>query len=304
MTMPEPAPFAEAAIDPPNDRKALEWIVALAAAGLPYRLVESGGAWRLLVPAELGPACREAIRGYEEANIGWPPTRPARPDVASGVHPLTAGLLGSGFLAMVYACFGPYAETHPWLRAAAADAAAIRAGQWWRPITALTLHADLQHLAANLVFLGLLGALICLRMGIGLGWALVLAAGASGNLLTALVYRTPHQSVGASTAVFGALGILAMGRAVEVLRRTGYWRSIWSRVWLPLCAGLALLGLYGTSPHTDIVAHAAGFLCGMALAAPIAAARPAPPSEWVDALLRVAGILAILLAWRAAIRFA
>lgn len=36
------------------------------------------------------------------------------------------------------------------------------------------------------------------------------------------------------------------------------------RVWLPLGGGVALLGYLGAAPHTDLMAHLFGFLCGIA----------------------------------------
>lgn len=300
----DPLPSDTEPICPPSDGKALEWITALAAEGLAYHLTRNGTEWQLQVPPDCLQASREAIRAYEEANIGWPPQRQPPMDVTARAHPLWSGLWGSGFIVMVYTCFGPYVATNPWLRAAASDSTGIRQGEWWRPITALTLHADLEHLLSNAVFLAVLGGLTSARLGMGLGWALILVAGIAGNLLTALAYASPHISVGASTSVFGALGILAMGQAIGQLRQSGHWRSVWSRVWLPICAAVAMLGLYGTSPHSDIIAHGAGFLCGMAVIVPYAATGRDPPGEWVDAMLKVAGVVVIMLAWRAAIQYA
>lgn len=297
-----PDPSEAGTILPPNDRKALEWITALAAAGLPYRLTGTGDSWRLVVPEDQAHAAVQAIQAYEEVNVGWPPRRDEPADVAARAHPVWSGLWGSGFIVMVYTCFGPYVAENPWLRAAASDSVGIRQGEWWRPITALTLHADLEHLLGNALFLTVLGGLVCSRLGLGLGWGLILASGILGNLLTALGYDSQHIAVGASTSVFGALGILAMGQAIAQFRRSGHWRSIWSRVWLPLMAGLAMLGLYGTSPHSDIIAHGAGFLCGMVLIAPIAGTRSSPPGEWMDAILKVSSVVVIMLAWRAAIQ--
>ena len=38
----------------------------------------------------------------------------------------------------------------PWLERGAAVSRAILQGEWWRTVTALTLHADGSHIAANL----------------------------------------------------------------------------------------------------------------------------------------------------------
>jgi len=131
----------------------------------------------------------------------------------------------------------------------------------WRIITALTLHADAGHLASNL----LAGMAITFALGqwIGSGSALLitLGAGTLGNLLT-IVLRHPSQiiSLGASTAVFGALGALSA--------MPGLFQSIGRirRRWLPLATGVIVLGLCGVGDtRTDVLAHACGFVAGWAI---------------------------------------
>ncbi|MCE1226661.1 MAG: hypothetical protein LWW87_09280 [Geobacteraceae bacterium] len=48
-------------------------------------------------------------------------------------------------------------------------------------MTALTLHADLQHLLGNLTIGGLFVFLLCRETGTGLSWFLLLAAGGLGQ---------------------------------------------------------------------------------------------------------------------------
>jgi membrane associated rhomboid family serine protease len=78
----------------------------------------------------------------------------------------------------------------------------VMAGEWWRAVTALTLHADAPHVGGNAVAIGVLMTAVCWHLGPGLGAWLLLLAGAAGNLLTAAVHGGGHSSVGASTAVF------------------------------------------------------------------------------------------------------
>ena len=95
-----------------------------------------------------------------------------------------------------------------WFERGSADADRILHGELWRTVTALTLHADLAHVLSNAigitVFLGALSSI----MGPGLSSALVLLAGAGGNLANALIHGSSHVSIGASTSVFGAVGML------------------------------------------------------------------------------------------------
>ncbi len=83
----------------------------------------------------------------------------------------------------------------------------------------------------------------------------MLLAGALGNALNAFVQAPSHTSIGASTAVFATLGILA---AYTWKRR----RTQINR-WVPLGGGVALLAFLGMGgERTDIFAHFAGFGSG------------------------------------------
>ena len=56
---------------------------------------------------------------------------------------------------------------------------------------------------------------LCRELGSGLAWSLLLGSGVLGNLANACLQLPDHRSVGASTVVFGAVGILA---ALNLLR--------------------------------------------------------------------------------------
>ncbi|HEX8310757.1 MAG TPA: rhomboid family intramembrane serine protease, partial [Chthoniobacteraceae bacterium] len=67
----------------------------------------------------------------------------------------------------------------------AAESRAILNGEWWRTFTALTLHGDFSHFAANLAT-GLLFAGFALpRFGTGITWLGIVLSGAFGNLANA-----------------------------------------------------------------------------------------------------------------------
>ena len=152
----------------------------------------------------------------------------------------------------------------------AVSRAIVRDGEWWRAMTALALHGDLSHLAANLASGLLFSAFVLPRFGTGLTWLLIVLSGFLGNLANAWFYRDmPHNSIGSSTAVFGALGLLV---ASDFLARfsSPHTRSRWQLV-LPLGAGLALLAYLGVGEekdsHTDYMAHLWGFAAGLLLGA-------------------------------------
>jgi rhomboid protease GluP len=161
-------------------------------------------------------------------------------------------------------------------RGASSAEAIVRHGQWYRAFTALTLHADALHILTNsiatLIFVTALGR----WLGGGLALLLTLLAGGLGNLAVAYSYGSGHNSVGASTATFGALGLLGglqivrwlRGRRVQGARR----RAI---TVVAACLGIfAMLGagdrsdVYGNL-QIDVRAHLLGLGAGLALGAAV-----------------------------------
>jgi len=289
-------------LQPADEDKTLEWITVLSAAGLDYRLRRLGGQWVILVPARDAEAAQTEIRTYEDENRDWPPP----PRLASAppllTHPSWSAAWGVGFLIGLYIWLGPYDPHNPALRLAAADADRILAGEGWRLLTALTIHADAAHLAANAVVLLFFAHAVCRFLGGGLGWLLMLTGGVAGNAAVAALWRTDHVSVGASTTVFAAIGILCSVQTVRALATEGTIRSVWSRLWIPLGTGVVLLAWLGTGPQSDIAAHAFGFLSGIILALPFArhGAEGLPP--WAQMTLEMLCLLAVLSAWAAVLR--
>jgi membrane associated rhomboid family serine protease len=158
----------------------------------------------------------------------------------------------------------------------AIDAGRVQAGEWWRAWTALTLHVDEAHLAANLGAGLWFGYLAGRQIGPGHAWLLTVLGAGIANLFEALLGPAQHHSVGASTAVFTVLGLMAAYTwriRYELPQR-------WALRWGPLVAGALLLGWLGTgglsgidkpevvaASTTDIVAHASGFAFGAVLGA-------------------------------------
>jgi membrane associated rhomboid family serine protease len=138
--------------------------------------------------------------------------------------------------------------------------------EWWRPFTGLFLHADVPHLAGNLLSGLFFGTLVARSIGPWSGWVLILACGTAGNLLTSLItWPESFVSIGASTAVFGALGILSGIGFIAMLRQRA--RLPWARIAAPVLAGIVLLGWLGggqTSGNTDVLGHVFGFASGLA----------------------------------------
>ena len=151
-------------------------------------------------------------------------------------------------------------------RFASSNIGLIGRGEWWRPFTALFLHGDGPHIVGNLASGTVFGILVSKSIGPLKGWTMILLSGAAGNAITSFVtYPEPFSSLGASTAVFGALGILSGIGLVENCREEV--RMPWVRVLAPLLAGMILLGwLGGAAPGAgvDVFGHVFGFCAGVA----------------------------------------
>jgi membrane associated rhomboid family serine protease len=278
----------------PNARISDEWALVLEAEGLRPRIVHGEAGWGVFVDEDLAPRAAAVLTAYREENPR--PRGPTRRPTWQGDAPLVVGLLLAAGLLLFYFVTGPAAPGSPWFERGAASQRIVT-GEPWRAVTALTLHAGREHVLANAVAGALFFTLWLRVLGPGVGAALLLLAGALGNALNAAVHAAGHVSVGASTVVFGAVGLLAGAAA---LRRDPGVRGR-RRPWVVAAAGLALLGLLGTGgERTDVWAHAFGLLAGGLLGAGAAALLAAPPprvAQWGAALLFVAVILA---AWRLA----
>lgn len=143
--------------------------------------------------------------------------------------------------------------------------AVIDGGEWWRPFTSLFLHADVAHLLGNLAIGGIFCIVAAKMTGAWRAWPLILAAGTIANFLNAwLRYPEAYQSLGASTATFGALGIL-VGHSTRLAWRHRNYREFRPLV-APLLAGLMMLTWWGTSgENTDVGGHFLGAACGTVL---------------------------------------
>ena len=245
-----------------SERRVRRWALVLDARKVPCRIESGGMGWQLLVPAEhfaRGPERTAPLRK------GKPRLAPAEPPAS----PLVENTLATLSVLILLATFHNLTRLDislsghnpvDWTDLGKAHAGRILDGQWWRLVTALTLHADLLHLISNLAFGGLFIVWLCRDLGSGLAWSLLLGSGILGNLANAWLQPTDHSSVGASTLVFGAVGILA---ALSLVRYRRHRKKRWA---LPVAAALALLALLGTEgKNTDLGAHLFGFVFGIGL---------------------------------------
>jgi rhomboid protease GluP len=266
----------------------------LHAVGIPSQVVWLGRAWALLVPVTEQAAALAQLERYEHEN---PPRRQAT--AAEPLH-RGAGLGSLGYVAvmlLVGYLAGAMALGADWLGAGALRAGPTRSGELWRAITALTLHLDVGHLLANLGFGTVFGLLAGQLLGPGIAWATVLAAAASANLLNAFIQPATHSSVGASTAVFATLGLLA----AYAWRRRRDQGDRWAYRWAPLIAGVILLGFTGAGgERTDVLAHLTGFVMGLVAGVAHANWR-VPRGAVAQVVAGAAAVAALVLAWTLAL---
>lgn len=269
--------------------------LVLAAGEIPHKIVHDQDGTVLLVPAELSRRAGEELRLYEAENP--PPVQKPRPQIPA-YDPLP-GIFGYTLVVCIVAWLaGTAAFGENWVPAGRIDGEYLRNGEWWRLFTALTLHSGIKHLSANLVFGVVFGLFAGRLLGSGVAWFAIVVTAGAGNLLNTLLLESTHRSIGASTAVFAALGLVA-----------GYvWRAKlmsqerWPYRYGPIVGGLALLMYTGTGDaNTDVGAHLMGFLSGFGggmLMTVFAAAYASARVQWLAGLATVA---LLSLAWLAAL---
>jgi rhomboid protease GluP len=275
-------------------RACAEASLVLEAQGIAHDSVWMDGEFVLLVEPGVASIAREELARYAlERRSARPIPEPFVPFPASG-----AGVVGyASVLLLVAYLNGIQALGADWLAAGSLEAHAF---QWWRSVTALTLHLDQAHLLGNLLFGGGIGALAGRAFGPGIAWASILAAAASADFLEMLISPPAHRAAGASTAVFAALGLL-----VGFAWRHGLTlRDQFKYRWGPLFAGVCLLGLLGAGDeHVDVLAHALGFLSGTLLGWLYSRIGiPRSRSRGVQIGSGLAALALIALAWALALR--
>lgn len=246
----------------------------------------------LRVYAEDAEAAGFHLHEFRAENRSWPPLPPPRPTL----HPQTPPtLMLLGLLALFYFHTGPWAAESPWFARGAIDSVAILdQGQWWRLVTALTLHADLTHLVGNCLIGGLTIHFLGRTVGYGLAWLLLMGDGLIGNLLNIGLRRQPHLSVGLSTSIFAAIGIFTGLQLTRLSARP------FKELLLPLGAGAALLAFLGSEGvRTDLGAHLFGFATGLAtgVLVGILGLIEKTRSPWIQAAALALALATVLFAW-------
>jgi rhomboid protease GluP len=244
----------------PDRGRAEGFSLVLEAMAIPHRVVPTDEGFAVLVPPRMVAPAVRALDAHDKETAEGPAREIAVPDHG----PSFVGLAMVITIIAFFVVSGPRAgaDVRGWFQHGSALARAIvRDHELWRAVTALTLHADAMHVAGNavasLIFVSALGR----WLGGGIALLATLLAGVAGNLLTAYLYSTTHNSVGASTSTFGALGVLGGLQFVRRYRDTNVGR--FRRALLGIAAALGLLAMLGMGERSDVVAHVAGLGFGI-----------------------------------------
>jgi membrane associated rhomboid family serine protease len=313
-----------------HERKARDYALVLQSMSIWHVIRRSYAGWVLLVRDAEYAKASGAIDRYEEENRDWPP-RPVRERPRHAASPVTPLL----FLTLIAFFFvtGPAAAESHWFAQGSAVTQQVLGSQPWRAVTALTLHADGNHVLGNAISGTVFASAVHRRLGPGGSALAILASGILGNVGNALWHRSLgdpwHGSIGASTAVFGAIGLLAATQVVVNFgvrsdKRAAKSQRSWTDLAAPLVGGLALLGALGSGgPTTDLGAHLFGFLAGVGIGAVAAwpqrrhslsieagsqrvattvAIGAGAPSWWMQTALGGVAAAIVVVAWQLALR--
>ena len=239
-------------------RHAEQYALVLSAMGMGSSIVPEGKLVTVYVADGDAIRANEELMAYDKENRA---KRPTRKRLRTALPRFELALAYWAILLFFFAAARNNALSLDWLGVGAAQSGLMLNGEWWRAITALCLHVDTAHLLANLVFGAVFLVLLAQITGAGIAWLSMVVVGAVGNALNAILHSATHTSIGASTAIFSALGLLvALGQTSRLDRP-----SLSTRYWAPMVGGLTLLVLLGFSGEkTDISAHVLGFVSGIA----------------------------------------
>src|SRR5271157_83538 len=135
-------------------------------------------------------------------------------------------------------------------------------GQVWRLLTAMFIHADITHIAGNMLFLLIFGLRAEDMFDIEEYLSIYFLSGLAGGLLTLALGFSDIPSIGASGAIFGVLG------ATLIFARRSIGQSIFSALIYAF-----FLFLLNVGPDVNIFAHLGGLGAGLLIGYSLAAFR-------------------------------
>jgi membrane associated rhomboid family serine protease len=270
-------------------RQAMDWSLVLASQGIEHFIDrDEAGGWTLTVAEADHEKAQAQIRQYRLENRYW---RWRQPVFQPGI--IFDWRCSIWVLLNIFIYWRSEARAD--LRMAGMmDGATLLQGEWWRLFTATWLHADLAHLAENMVFGFLLVGLVMGRYGPGVGLLAAYLAGVGGNLATWSVYGENHRGLGASGVVMGALGLLVVQSVSFFQRRNANAFRIFVS---GLFVGILLFVFLGVSPESDVVAHLGGLISGLLLGSLLSVAPRFTHRSWISLAAGVLFAVLVILPW-------
>ena len=279
-----------------SKRECSDRALVLLAVSIPYEIVSVESNCALIVPENMAEKAKYELWQYDTENRK-PPSRDAAPMLKfqNGIWGVVVYVIVISVVAWLAA---EATFNRDWFAAGRVDGVLIRNGEWWRSVTALTLHSGIRHLMGNIGFGILFGLMAGALVGPGMAWLAILLSSSAANILNTVLLESSHRAIGASTAVFAALGLVA-----------GYsWRAklmaqdSWPRRLGPIIGGIALLAYTGTGDaNTDIGAHLAGFACGFFAGVVVTKLSYYLPRRNIQRAAGIAAVSLIVLAWTLAL---
>ena len=141
----------------------------------------------------------------------------------------------------------------------ASGAAVFEEHEYWRLLTALFTHSGPEHLLSNMPFFIFFGLVLYEYFGLIPFPALSIVTGITTNALTLCFYPGTTRLIGASGMIYG---MVAMWLVLYIRHDTG--RTLPMRIFMSAGFTLAVMFPEAYYPSTSYIAHAAGFICGLA----------------------------------------
>jgi rhomboid protease GluP len=271
----------------------MDWSLVLISQGIESTIEysEELGGWGLLIGLPEQERALTAIRTYRLENRRWHWRQPV---FEPGIFFDWASL---GWV-LVLGFFFWAVNLRPGLEPAGImDSRAVAHGEWYRLFTAVWLHADAGHLAANATLGVVLLGLTMGFYGTGTGLLAAYLAGAGGNVASWL-FAEAHRSLGASGMVMGCLGLLA-AQSLSLRRRTPHASKY---ILSGVIGGLMMFLLLGVAPGTDIRAHLGGFVSGLVIGAGLAQVPELAQGPRVNLTSALLFTLLVLVPWGLAVK--
>ncbi len=227
--------------------------LVLLSQGISHRLEHSpDGPFQIFVELDDQKRARFQIRLYHREN---PPREVNAPlPLKASFQPIWVLLVPAAVTLVQFSGIIPGIEGE-----GLSDATKVMNGQWWRCITALTLHGDSRHLGGNLLTGYLVLSMMSYRISLAKVVPFLAVSSALANFCVAATVQTDFRSLGFSTFVFAAIGALSV-MEFRLMPKESHGLL---RRFAPLCGAASLATFVGLGEHADILAHLYGFIAGL-----------------------------------------